>query len=393
MKILLVPSSYVPSKGGVELNTHELAKSLKKMGQEVIVITSNWREFKLSSHETIDGIEVFRLPFYIFRGSIKSLIAFMICFPVAFAGTFRLVKKLRPDVINVHFVGSNALYILIAHLITKIPIVVTFHGNEVTTVPDPISLGYTQIELKLMLWITNWLLRHARHITTVSNDLIRFAKKSSQNISAPVTAILLAGTIENSSSTSPGIGRPYILTVGRLATQKGIDLLIEAFVPIAQKNSLISLVIVGDGPEKPAIEKQVSVLNLVDRVRLIGALPKEEIVPYYENCLFVAMPSRWEGLGTVILEAFSFQKPVVATSVGGIPEMVIDGRTGILVNPENVEQLTDAIARLINDSKLREELGANAKDFVLKMGGWDRVAEQYMEVYRMSLAGSKLVAN
>lgn len=376
----------------MELNTHELAKSLKNAGHEVIVVTSNWRKFRLPSHETIDGIEVFRLPFYVFRGSIKSLIAFVICFPVAFAGTYRLVKKFRPDVINIHFVGANALYILAAHLIRKIPLVVTFHGNEVTNAPEPLSLGYTRTEVKCMMWITEWLLRRANHVTAVSNYLIQSLNEVIPINSVPATAILLGSSMAKKMGKSEdSVGRPYILAVGRLAKQKGIDLLIEAFAHITKESSEISLVVVGDGPERPAIEKQINEHGLSDIITLIGALSKELVGPYYEHCLFVVVPSRWEGLPTVILEAFSYQKTVVAASVDGIPEMVKDGRTGLLVKPENVKQLTEAVLRLLNDTRLREELGRNAKAFLAELGGWDRVAEQYLAVYRKSLNGSESV--
>jgi glycogen synthase len=386
MKILLVPSAYLPSIGGVQHNTHELAKQLSEMGHEVIVLTSNWRGWRLPRKETIDTIQVYRLPFYVFRGTIKSLIAFSICFPLALIGTIRVISKFKPDVINVHFLGSNAFYILLAHYFKKKPLMVTFHGNEVITVPDPTRVGakgYTRLETKWMNWTIASILRRADYVTAVSEYLLNNAKKLNSAISEKSTRIFMGGFKDGQDNTRSSQGnKPFILAVGRLATEKGFDLLIAAVRFVSEKIPSISLIIIGDGPEKAELLKLIEQNNLQDKVILKGFLPKEQIGDYYRKCLFLVVPSMWEGLGSIIFESAMYKKPVVATSVGGIPENVIDGVTGLLVEPGNVTQLSDAIMRLLLDPKLCNEIGNNAKKFIDERGDWTKIATGYCQIYQ-----------
>ena len=175
--------------------------------------------------------------------------------------------------------------------------------------------------------------------------------------------------LEGERGTSTGEMQPFVLAVGRLANEKGFDLLVEAFEPVALCHKDISLVIVGDGPDRELLMAKVLQLNLKDRVKMKGELPKDQIGAYYRDCLFVVAPSRWEGLGRVLLEGFSYGKAVIATRVGGIPEIVTDGVTGLMVKPENKSELTDAMRRLLTDGELRKRLGADAKSFVDTLGG------------------------
>lgn len=386
MKILLVPSIFLPSIGGVELNTYELAKHLSKMGNEVTVLSSNWRQWKLPFHEVIDNIDVYRLPFYVFRGTIKSLIAFIICFPVSLFGTFYLIQKLKPNIINIHFVGANAFYILLIHFLKKMPLIVTFCGNEVINVPDPALIGkkgYTKTEVAWMKWIILSLMNRADYITALSGYLLKKAEELNHNISNKSSRIFMSGITQRSAaSVSSPESRPFLLAVGRLAKQKGFDLLPEAFHSISINNKEISLVVIGDGPEKESITKKIYHYNLQNRIALKGKLPKSQIGYFYKNCLFSVVPSRWEGLGAVILEAFSYGKPVIATKIGGIPEMVIDGVTGILIESEDIKQLSAAMMKLLADTNLREKLGANAKSFAKEIGDWNNIAQKYYEVYQ-----------
>ncbi len=388
MRILLVPSAYLPSVGGVELNTHELARRLREMGHEVMVLTSNWRRWNLPLYERIADINVFRLPFYLFRGTLKSFLAFILCFPVAFLGTCLLIKIFRPDVINIHFLGTNALFIMLADYLIKVPLVITFHGNEVINIPDITKMyekGYTKNEVVWMKAVIQRLLGRADHVTAVSNDLLSFASGQRHDIQIKSTRIFVGGfDLQNSSVLATRCwGRaPFILAVGRLAVEKGFDWLLDAFKEISGKYMNLSLIIIGEGSERNLLLEKIDELQLKERVVLQGALPKEEIRGYYENCLFLVVSSRWEGLGTVILEAFSFGKPVVASAVGAIPEIVTEGVTGLLVEKENVGEMADAIEKLLSNTPLREKLGANGRTFMQETGGWQKSAEKYYEIYK-----------
>ena len=100
----------------------------------------------------------------------------------------------------------------------------------------------------------------------------------------------------------------------------------------------------------------------------------------------MVLSSRWEGLGSVILEAFSFGKPVVAPAVGGILEIVLDNINGLLTEKGNIPQLTEAMEKLLTNESLRKGLGLAAKNFMHEIGGYEKCAERYLEVYRQILS-------
>src|SRR4030042_3532632 len=122
MKIALVPCSYLPSIGGVQINTHSLAKKLRDIGIDVHVITQKGRYL---SHYTYKAINVETLPFYLFRGTIKSFLGFLIRSAVCLVKGFVVFKRMKPAIINVHFLGANAFYIMILHKVVPFRLVVT----------------------------------------------------------------------------------------------------------------------------------------------------------------------------------------------------------------------------------------------------------------------------
>jgi glycosyltransferase involved in cell wall biosynthesis len=172
--------------------------------------------------------------------------------------------------------------------------------------------------------------------------------------------------------------RPVIGTVAHLEREKGIDILLEAMVPIGRSHPDATLVIVGDGPERDRIEEKAR--SLGGRVRLLGHRDDvPSILPSFD--VYVA-PSRKEALGTSILAAQAHGLPVVASWVGGTPEVVEDGRTGLLVSPESPEEVARAVARLLDDPPLRRRLGRAAREQVAAEYSTERMVSGTLEVYR-----------
>lgn len=381
MKILLVPSVYLPSVGGVELNTHELAKQLLALGHQVTILTSNWRRWRLPAHETLDGVEVFRAPFYVFRGSVKSLLVFCCVFPVALVSTWIRVRRVKPDVVNLHFAGANALYVLLGLIGMRVPLVITLHGNEVTDGSHSATLGYTPVEERLMRLIVRALLNRADFVTAVSQVLIRSACAVCPRLLPRSRRIFMGGYADESAPGGTVAGN-FVLAVGRLASEKGFDLLLDAFVHVGQQEPSLGLVIVGDGPERERLIGQARGVGLDDRVTFVGHLTKNAVRPYYRGCVFLAVPSRWEGAGTVVWEAYLHEKPVVAAEVGGLPELVIHETTGLLVPPGDSHQLAQAMIRLAQCPELLDTCGRNAAAFAREYADWPRIAREYERIYQ-----------
>jgi colanic acid/amylovoran biosynthesis glycosyltransferase len=168
----------------------------------------------------------------------------------------------------------------------------------------------------------------------------------------------------------PNGARPLIVTVGQLKEKKGLRHLIDACRLLADRGVELECEIVGDGPLRDELATQVEVLGLGDRVRLTGALPHPQVVDRYRRasvfvlpCVVAADGDR-DGIPNAILEAMAMAIPVVSTPISGIPEVVREGETGLLVPPADPGALADALERLLANPAARGELGARGQAFV-----------------------------
>jgi phosphatidylinositol alpha-1,6-mannosyltransferase len=186
----------------------------------------------------------------------------------------------------------------------------------------------------------------------------------------------------------PGGGKdsPRVLFVGRLVKRKGADLLLDAFAPLLSSFPGLRLDIVGDGPEMGALRNQASELGIDGAVDFHGALYGRELWEQYAHASFLVMPSRSskddvEGFGTVFLEAGVFGVPSVGTRTGGIPEAVIDGVTGKLVNADDVEGLREVLVELLNNPLERQSLGEGAKERAQAFN-WDVSCQSLIQLFK-----------
>ncbi len=179
-------------------------------------------------------------------------------------------------------------------------------------------------------------------------------------------------------------GRPAIGMAARLAPEKGADSFIRAAALIARRHGDIQFAVAGDGPERLRLERQAADLGLGDRIRFLGF---QANIPVVLAALDVfVVPSRSEGLPLVLLEAMAAGRAVVATRVGGVPDVVADGRTGLLVPPHDPHALVLAAGLLLEDEVLRQRLAAAARRHVQRCFTRDLMVERTTAVYRSLLA-------
>jgi len=179
---------------------------------------------------------------------------------------------------------------------------------------------------------------------------------------------------------------PFILFLGRLHPRKGIDVLVRAFDQVAEEHAGVRLVIAGQGREREMLEGLVGASAARDRIHLIGAVHGEAKRWLLHRALFVTAPTRtWEGMPVVVLEAMACGQPVVGTRVGGIVDLVHDGRDGVLAEPDDVASLAAGLQRMIGDPALREQLARGARETIAPYD-WRIVAEQYLDLFRKLVA-------
>lgn len=186
---------------------------------------------------------------------------------------------------------------------------------------------------------------------------------------------------------TPAIGwdHGYVLYVGRLVEEKGIWVLLEA----AKNLPRIKFKIAGLGPEEEKIKRAVAVLP---NVEMIGFVSGEALWNLYRGARCVVVPSLWlEVFGLVALEAMAAGKPVIASNIGGLPEVVSDRVTGLLVRPGSVPELTEAIERLFRDHGLAREMGFAGRERVLREFNMEKHYDGLMEIYRLAMAEHRRV--
>lgn len=203
-------------------------------------------------------------------------------------------------------------------------------------------------------------------IVTLANgvDLQRFAG---------VTPVDLAQVLGASGSG------PWLAVLGRLESVKGQAYLLECLALLRDQGVAFRCVLIGDGPERDALVEQVARLQLLESVWFAGF--RREVPAWLAAIDVLVIPSRWEGLPMALLEAMALGKPVVAHAVGGIPDVVRDGQEGLLVSPRHPEQMVQALARLLGDVPLRQQMGARAQARVRAHFSAESLSRAYERLY------------
>ncbi len=173
------------------------------------------------------------------------------------------------------------------------------------------------------------------------------------------------------------------LYVGRFFGRKGVEYLIKAFASLPKQLGGGALVLVGDGPLESKLRRLSKELGVEDRVRFSTMVPENLLPTYYHACDALVLPSTYEPLGIVLLEAMACGKPVIATKVGGIPE-IVDGEVGFLVEPRSIEALSAAMEAIASDASLAKRLGEAGRRRA-ELFSWDRAAEEMYGVYERVL--------
>jgi glycosyltransferase involved in cell wall biosynthesis len=161
-------------------------------------------------------------------------------------------------------------------------------------------------------------------------------------------------------------GKPFILAVGHLIEkQKRFSLLIQAFNKLLKKGYALNLVIVGDGPDRDTYEKYAASNNIDDKILFINNVSDENLIYLYQNCEVFVIPSYLEGMPLVLLEAMCFGKPIVATTFGGVTEVIQNGFNGFLVNHDPCS-MSNGIEKILLDAKIKASFGKASQQIASK---------------------------
>jgi glycosyltransferase involved in cell wall biosynthesis len=385
MKIALVcPASFPATQfGGIVFLAIDLAREISEMGHDVTIYTTDL-DFSNGANKfnkQLPRIEKFE-KFTINRTHVwLSLKLFFVNTAMS-----REIKNNKPDII--HTIGLRSYQSIVAWRISKkikIPLVVSDQGG-LTTHPFLNESGlFFKILYKIQNYFIKKIINHASMISAANEyekDIFLNMSKKSQ-IKIIRNGVNLKNLVSKKNfKMKYDINSKFILFVGRFSKSKGIETLIDAFNIVNNKFLDTHLVIMGvDFGFEKTMEELIIKFNLSKKILVIKNPPREDVISAYGESEFLVLPSQWELSPLVPLESFAFKKPVISTKSHGIPFTVKDDKNGLLVDPENPDQLAKAITKLLLDDNLRIKLGLSGYHFVHDECNCVSMAKNSLELY------------
>ncbi len=366
--------------GGVNQVVLNLAKEMKRhQSFRPIILVTDWSA-TLPVWDVVDGIEMVRWRVHALAQSmgVKARMALAIWLAAFRSKIKRFIDDHNIAVVNPHFAGGNAVPLcrLIQKLDPRVAIIMSFHGSDLT-----------RIRAAGPKWISVWwdLLKGIDATVVCSNDL---AKRVTDTFSGDVTPVVIHNGVNSASfqsaarEKSPWNGR-YILSIGTFEDQKGHDVLVKAFASIAGDYEDLCLLMLGATASRlPDLRAMCEAENLSGRVHFFPDTPHVEVATFCKHASVFALPSRQEAFGIVLLEAGCFSLPVVASRVGGIPDIITDRQTGLLVRPDAPEELAQALRIVLDDQALALAMGRRLNAVVTSRFTWEAAHNQYLTLAR-----------
>lgn len=310
------------------------------------------------------------------KGFLNKILA--LCY--LFWGTiaiWRLCRKEKFSLIHIHWPLPHFLFGYVASRVCKAPTVISFHGAE---------LMATKHRFKFLRPFLRWAIAQADRITANSNYTV---KAIQEILYRPVDIISFGAgfTTKDNLPPLPPSPEKKILFVGRLVERKGVKYLIEATAILAQQLP-VKLHIVGSGPELPLLQQLTRQLALKDKVVFHGQVSTEELHRHYHTGDVFVLPAiidskgDTEGLGVVLIEALTYKKPVVASAVGGITDIIINEKTGLLVPPNDPAALAQAISRILTNQDLAQRLALAGYEHIQANYSWPAIIQRLLNLYQ-----------
>lgn len=377
LNICILSVDFLPNVGGIAAHVYELARALRSMGNDVTIVT--FREaFFAPKEETIDGLHIVRI--YLPRNTVLLYPVFAV---FEYLGVRRVIKAKKIDLLHSHYAFPDGF---VSRVHPRVPGVATEHTS-----------GFLdRLERGRLLWLYRWVYARMDHIITPSNELA--GAVASLGIPRPKITFVSNGvdTEKFSPEVPPkSIRQEYalapdakiVLCPRRLEPKNGVKYLIEAAPAILlQCPDTRFFVVGGSYPDQlTLLQERARELGVLDRITFTGSVPNADMPAWYTAADVVVLPSLKEATSIAGLEAMACGRPLVGTNVGGIPYLIDDGETGLIVEPRDPAGLAGALVRVLTDDAVRREMGFLARKKAVEQFSWVRVAGTVQGIYKKIL--------
>ncbi|WP_091832741.1 glycosyltransferase family 4 protein [Marininema halotolerans] len=397
VKALIISHMYPnPANPMAGIFVHNQVKALREEGVECRVLSPiphlpfypKWRDYqRFPRTATMDGIPIRYVPTFMVPGGWFFSAYGYFYFKALQNEVAELRRQFSFDLIHCHTIFPDGYAGTKLKDAFSTPVVSTIHGSDIRLYPQQSKGVYRRTEEAL---------RRNNHVITVSEELKRDAQKLIAGVEASTVyngfdPHRFSPTCQKEARDQLGVPQDIksILYVGNLYKVKGLHVLIDAFARLAATDDQVALYLVGGGPLEGELQRQAKQAGVRERIHFIGRRPHEEIPIWINSCDVVALTSLSEGMPSIIMEAMGCGKPVVATDVGGISEVLQHRRTGFLVKPERPEETAQCLSILLAENEgLAYDMGERA---FTESGAltWKRNAEQIISLYERVLIDHK----
>lgn len=368
-----------------------LTQGQRALGHEILVVAPHAAGLEMDA--TLNGIAVRRFRYgpdaaetLAYAGTMHEQVLRswsarlrLMRFLAAFRRAVRdAVRDFRPDVVHVHWWFPGGLTVWPAWgLPPGLPVVITSHGTDLFLL-DRIGVARP---------LARRVFARAAQVTVISTPLVPRVTA----LGVPVDRVTVVPMPLDAATFTAGDGArdpDMLLFVGRLIERKGAEFAVRAVAELRQQGHKLRLLVVGDGPERPALERLAGEIGVRANVAFAGVLPPAEVAPLYRRASALLFPAvtDWkgeqEGFGMVLVEAMRSGLPIVATRSGGIPDVIADGRTGLLVPERDAGAIAAAVARLRGQPDEARRLAAAAQADVASRFAPEHIARVFDGVYQ-----------
>jgi phosphatidylinositol alpha-1,6-mannosyltransferase len=372
MHTLVLTEQFLPTAGG---SITWLVNTYSRYGPGKVIFVASQNAGGEAADRT--------LPFPVERTSMTmtdwdpTIPASFLCYLKSVLCVLQICRKYKIRQIHCAKVLPEGFIAFIVSLYTHTPFLIYAHGEEIQS-------GLTSRKFR---WLLPKIYSRAFAIIANSSNTSRLLQEigiasrkihiihPGVNTQKFICEINSSGVIRNRYNL---YNKHILLTVGRLQRRKGHDMVIKALPRIKQRFPDVHYVVVGTGEELFSLQNLASEEGVTDSVLFVGYVPDDEIPSYYAACDIFLMPNRQigadiEGFGMVFLEASAAGKPVIGGKSGGTDDAILDGVTGLRINGDNVDQITNAVLALLSDPQKASALGANGRRWVQETFTWESV--------------------
>ena len=391
LKIALTCPASIPAVqfGGILFLCIDIAKQLGKRNHEVYIFTT---DLDFANNTSTFNKDLPREEETEFFKIIRSHVIFKIKLFFINPGMYYLLKNYKPDII--HAIGIRGFQAFISALVSKfnnIPLIISDQGGLFTH-PDFNKGIINKILYRLQEPFIKFIINQANKIIVANEYEKKIFEKYTND---KKLCIIFNGIDYEKLLINPfdfkkkyNIEKKILLFLGRFNLVKGIDYLLKSYLQLMSDPKFQDTVLVIMGADfgyQNKMEKLILKLNLQNNILILKKPTRDEVISAYHACEFLVLPSRWEMSPLTPLEGFACKKPTISSKLHGIPYVIEDGETGLLVNPENIEELTNAIKKLLKNPDLSIQMGKKGYQKMVEVFNSKQMTKNILEVYKSAI--------